>query len=294
MGAKGKPHVMPDASDGLDEPAPRRLQWDFLLARGKQRDVTNVIATEARPQADNGQASMSAAGAALIAAETADQVIAATHAAAAAAELARRSAAISESVSAVVAEAGDLRDAIQLARTDLKASSERTLANAQRVTDITAVLRVINAIADQTNLLALNAAIEAARAGDAGRGFAVVADEVRRLAERSKAAAAQINELVGGAQITSGEALKAIERRGQQLEHWMKIASAMADGTALFQAAVERQRMSTEEVALEADHVAEGSRAVARSAHELTGGPVTSAHPRASVAMPVPDLGGKG
>ncbi|UYP44592.1 hypothetical protein NEF87_000877 [Candidatus Lokiarchaeum ossiferum] len=61
---------------------------------------------------------------------------------------------------------------------------------------ITKIVEVITSIANETNLLALNAAIEAARAGDAGKGFAVVAEQVRKLAEDSKDAGEQINQLI--------------------------------------------------------------------------------------------------
>lgn len=63
----------------------------------------------------------------------------------------------------------------------------------------------ILSIASQTNLLALNASIEAARAGEAGRGFAVVADEIRQLADSSKTAANNIQEI-------SSDVVKAVHK----------------------------------------------------------------------------------
>jgi len=78
---------------------------------------------------------------------------------------------------------------------DARASGDAVAEAVSAMKDIAGKISIIEEIARQTNLLALNAAIEAARAGEHGKGFAVVAAEVRKLAERSQAAAAEINRL---------------------------------------------------------------------------------------------------
>jgi methyl-accepting chemotaxis protein len=177
--------------------------------------------------------------------------------------------AVAETLAAVVAQANELRSNIQRAQTDLQASSDRTQANATRVQEIQGMLGLLNDIADQTALLALNAAIEAARAGESGRGFAVVADEVRRLAERSKAAASEIAILADGAQTSSGEAVLAIVRRGQQLDQWMRLTQAMTELTEKVEPAMTRQRAGTEALEVAVQVVAQKSRDLAAAAEEL-------------------------
>ena len=180
--------------------------------------------------------------------------------------LAASSAVIMESVTGMVAKTEELRANIQLAHTDLQASSDRTQANARRVDEIQTVLELLKDISDQTALLALNAAIEAARAGEAGRGFAVVADEVRRLAERSVAAAAQIAKLTDGALATSGEAVLAIERRREQLNLWMQMTEALANASGKVAPSVQQQAGSSGSVKLAIQLIADTSRTLAAAA----------------------------
>ncbi len=230
-----------------------RVGKELPRIRGKASESANRLSASAE------QLATATAEQALAAAQTSDEL----------AVLATSSALIADSVAGVVNQAGELRANIHRAQTDLQGSTDRTLANARRVDEIQGVLELLNDIADQTALLALNAAIEAARAGETGRGFAVVADEVRRLAERSKAAAAQIAKLTQGAQATSAEAVAAIERRGHQLDRWMAMTQTMSEISGKVQPAVQLQQTASDSVKLAIQLIADRSRAVEAAAQEV-------------------------
>lgn len=76
-------------------------------------------------------------------------------------------------------------------------SLETAIEESKSVDKVNDLTKDILNISSQTNLLALNASIEAARAGEAGKGFAVVADEIRQLADSSREAANNIQNING-------------------------------------------------------------------------------------------------
>lgn len=92
-------------------------------------------------------------------------------------------------------------------------------------------ITVVQEIARQTDLLALNAAVEAARAGEMGRGFAVVASEVRKLAERSQAAAREINALSTETVQLSETARGVLDALVPKIERTSKLVREISMGT---------------------------------------------------------------
>ena len=205
-----------------------------------------------------------------LAAATAEQTSATTATSSSMEELARTSAAIADTLARVAAQTIETRENLERAQIATQASGTRTLALAERVHDINKILGLINEVADQTTLLALNAAIEAARAGEAGRGFAVVADEVRRLAERSKASAAQISTIIRGAEAESNATVMAMEETTKQMQQSLVLLSNVVGASDKVKLLTEQQGTATTQVLEALGRIAVGSRQVSETARNIS------------------------
>jgi len=184
-------------------------------------------------------------------------------------ELTRSSGSVADTVERVATQAEQTKQSLEHAREDILVSSERTMSLAARVQEITGILTLINDFADQTNLLAVNAAIEAARAGDAGRGFAVVADEVRRLAERSKASAAEISRIIDGAQTETNATVMAMEKGAKQMVSGLALMEEVVESCDRVRLTSQQQRTATEQVMAAMQQVTAGCRQVSATAEEI-------------------------
>jgi methyl-accepting chemotaxis protein len=150
-----------------------------------------------------------------------------------------------------------------------------------RTSEIDEIVDVIDDIAEQTNMLALNASIEAARAGGDSEGFAVVADEVKSLAEKSKAQAGEIEELVDVIQSGTAEAAAELDELESETDEGVDAVTQALDtfdsieehvttvSTALeeVETATEEQSESAEELALMID---EASRKASQISTEIS------------------------
>lgn len=116
---------------------------------------------------------------------------------------------------AVRKDAVDSKAAASKMITEIRVMLEEAVKESKSVGRINELTGDILDISSQTNLLALNASIEAARAGEAGKGFAVVADEIRVLADNSRDAANNIQNI-------SNMVTTAVEKLAQNAEHMLQ------------------------------------------------------------------------
>jgi methyl-accepting chemotaxis protein len=156
----------------------------------------------------------------------------------------------------------DVRDKVGAIASDILSLSEQSQAVGQ-------IIASVSEIASQSNLLALNAAVEAARAGEAGRGFAVVAQEVRSLAEQSRAATRQVEEILTQIQHGVNTAVMATEEGMKGAEAGMKLAgeaglsiqrltesvTASTQAAAQIAAAAGQQQAGVEQIAMAMENI---------------------------------------
>ena len=113
----------------------------------------------------------------------------------------------------------------------IKLSNTKMMATIDAMKKIAEKVKIINDIAFQTNILAINASIEASNAGEYGKGFSVVAKEVGKLAEHSKLAAIEIEELSNSSVQKALESGDILEKLLPEVENTVTLISEVSSSS---------------------------------------------------------------
>jgi methyl-accepting chemotaxis protein len=139
-----------------------------------------------------------------------------------------------------------------------------------RVSDIGAILSVIDEVAEQTNLLALNAAIIAAQAGEHGKGFAVVADEIKELAERTSSSTREISQLIKGVQDETARAVEAIDVAEKSIADGEVLSQRSGEALAKIVTGVQEATDQVESIARATMEQAKGSQMIREAMEQVS------------------------
>jgi len=162
------------------------------------------------------------------------------------------------------------------AEDDIHFGSGKVTQTVDAMREIANKISIIGDIAFQTNILALNAAVEAARAGEHGRGFGVVATEVGKLAERSKLAASEIDQLtktsVSNAEETGimmEKIVPEIQRTSQLIQEISSANKEQSAGADQINIAIQKLNMVTQQNAATSEELSTNAAELSAQAEQL-------------------------
>ena len=138
------------------------------------------------------------------------------------------------------------------------------------VLEISQKILIISEIADKTDILSINAAIEAARAGETGKGFAVVASEIRKLADKTKNASVEIEELTKSNQNISQISTKQLEKIIPKITNSADLISKIAEKSIEQTVSIDSINNSIQQLTYTTGENSESAEELSSSAEELT------------------------
>ena len=171
------------------------------------------------------------------------------------------------------------RETEQIARkaeADIYEGQKKVEITLEAMRELAGKISIIGDIAFQTNILALNAAVEAARAGEHGRGFGVVAAEVGKLAERSKAAAGEIDTLTRSSVFNAEEANRLmkqivpdIQKTSRLVQEISAASQEQSAGADQINSAIQQLNLVTQQNAATAEELATNAEELSAQAQHL-------------------------